>query len=615
MLVLVLVPLALGAQEITVAVFDGAAPVSFVNGAGRADGFMPELLHRLLSDLGYEPRFITGITFQEAFQRVASGEIDILPGAVYTAERDDVLDFNDEPFMVAWGQLGVLPRNDFGGLLDLRNRRIGLMRDGQNAAHFIDLMERFDIPFEPVYFSTYLEIARAIQDGTVAAGVFFSTWFHSAEGIVPSSIVFTPTQGFVATAEGNNAALFGAIDARLRALKSDEGSYYYTILNRWFSQDTGATIPRWVYVLGAAVLVGLFISLAFGLLLRKRVLQATKELAESRERYKTIANYAHGWEFWNDPEGKPVFVSPNTVEITGYEASQFLTDPGLVERIILPEDRPIWEAHLAETHTESGERDRNHCMFRIRTATGETRWIEHRCTRVESSDGIYLGRRGSNSDVTERAVQEQALERGIQEKEAMLQEIHHRVKNNLQMVSSLISLQKSGVENSEANAHLEAITMRIEAIAALHSTLYQDETFVAVDMQDYLRTIASRILNMENSNRRITYEIDVANIDLGISKALPCGLIANEALINAYKHAFGDASEGKISIGMHEGPEGTAHLSITDTGMGIPDVVRMQAETNGIGLQLISALADQLGGELKIEGQGGVTIEVVFPID
>jgi PAS domain S-box-containing protein len=604
---------ALGAEEITVAVFDGAAPISFTDDGGNAAGLMPEILERLLFELGYDPVFVTGVTFEQALERVSSGLIDILPGAVYSVERGELLDFNEEPFIVAWGQLGVLPGKDFAGLLDLRHQPIGLMRDGQNAANFIDLMERFDIPFEEVYFSSFPEIAEAIQDGTVTAGVFFNTWFRTAEGIVPSSIVFTPTQGFIATAKGTNAELVEAIDRRLRELKEDENSYYYGIINHWLSQETAIHVPGWVWIAIGATMLGLALSLSGSFFLRRQIRRATQDLTESRERYKTIADYAYGWEFWNGPDGEALYVSPNSVEITGYEASQFLESPGLVEQIIVPEDRQIWRTHLEEVHTAGASSDRSHCMVRIRTAEGELRWIEHRCTRVESSTGAYLGRRGSNNDITSRVVQEQALERGIHEKEVMLQEIHHRVKNNLQMISSLISLQKGSIDNEETLLHLDAINARIESIAALHSTLYQDTSFVSVDMGDYLRAIASRVLTMRESNRAVEYEISVSNVELSISKALPCGLITNEALINAYKYAFVRTETGRITISMHAVPDDRIRLRIRDDGDGAPREILEAEDSRGIGLRLISALAEQLGGALQIDGVDGVTIEVEFP--
>ena len=409
----------LAAEEVTVAIFDGAAPISFTNESGEADGIMPAILNRILEDLGHDATFVTDISFQQAYERVVSGEIDILPAAVYSEERARVLDYNEESFVVSWGQLGVLPNTDLEGLLSLRDKRIGLMRDGQNAANFVDLMSRFDIPFQPVYYATFPEIAQAVESGTVTAGVFFSTWFRSAKGIVPSSIVFTPTQGFIATARGTNGELFEAINRRLVELKHDDGSYYYEMLNYWLSQDTPVRIPRWVWIAIGVTAAGLFLALTFVVLLRKEVMRATKELEMSRQRYKTIADYAHGWEFWDDASGNQIYVSPNTVEITGYEAKQFLIDPGLEERIIVEDDHPIWHAHIAEVQGASTDVDRSNCTFRIRTADGDIRWIEHRCVRVESATGAYLGRRGSNIDITERVVQEQALERSLLEKEVM----------------------------------------------------------------------------------------------------------------------------------------------------------------------------------------------------
>lgn len=607
------------AEEVTIAAFDGAAPIVFVDHEGNASGIMPELLGQILADMGYKATFVTGLSFQEAYRGVTTGTIDLLPGAARTEDRLRLLDFNNEPLVVAWGQLGVLPGQDIDGLLELRNRRIGLMRSGQNAANFIDLMKRFDIPFVPVYFDDFGEITKAIENKDVVAGVFFNAWFRTARSIVPSSIVFSPTQGFVATAKGTNYALLHAIDERLLLLKQDPGSYYYDILDRWLSRTENHHLPRWVWITGGAILGALLLALFFLLLLRRQVRVATAEVELSRQRYRTIADYAHGWEFWADPEGAFIYVSPNTEEITGYPALRFYEDQGLLKRIIHPDDLPLWQRHLEAIHAPGGE-ERASCLFRIKTRDGETRWMEHRCNSVTSADGGYLGRRGSNIDITERVLQQQALEKSLLEKEVMLQEIHHRVKNNLQMVASLIALQKHSISDTTVLKQLESISGRINTMGNLHSTIYREESFGRVEMKEYVASIVSQIRATLDPAAVIEVHLSIAEIELELSTALPCGLIINEAVTNAFKYAFpeesdGDRASGEIVVSLEPVDQTLWRLLVTDNGRGLPTVTtaRPREGVGGIGFQLIMALSEQLGGEATWRSDGGTRVEVLFP--
>ncbi len=132
-----------------------------------------------------------------------------------------------------------------------------------------------------------------VLSGEIRAGVYYSSWFRNRDRIVPSSVIFAPVQGLVATADGANS---------------------------WLSGRPNATIPQWIWISGITVTGSLLVILVFTLFLRQKVEVATRSLEESRERYRTVAKYAHGWEFWIAPNGQFLYVSPNTQAITGYAA-------------------------------------------------------------------------------------------------------------------------------------------------------------------------------------------------------------------------------------------------------------------------------------------------------
>jgi PAS domain S-box-containing protein len=326
-----------------------------------------------------------------------------------------------------------------------------------------------------------------------------------------------------------------------------------------------------------------------------------------------VADYAHGWEFWTDPGGNLVYISPNTKEITGYSAAQFRDDASLLERIILPEDIAVWKSHMREIHQPEA-RNRSSCTFRIRTKSGEVRWIEHRCTSITSSKGVYLGRRGSNIDITDQLLQQQTLEQNLREKEVMLQEIHHRVKNNLQVVSSLISLQMHAIQDQEILNHLDSIAGRISTMGTLHSTIYREDSFGRVNMKEYIESIIAQLDTTAVRSAGIDLSLSVTPIELELSEALPCGLIINEATTNAFKYAFPEVRRGKIWIELSFVTPEKLRLSIADNGVGLPpDSEDSGSASRGIGFELITALADQLGGEAHWRNRGGLAVEVEFP--
>jgi two-component sensor histidine kinase len=243
---------------------------------------------------------------------------------------------------------------------------------------------------------------------------------------------------------------------------------------------------------------------------------------------------------------------------------------------------------------------------------------------VRTSTGNYLGRRGSNIDVTERMRNELALQRNLHEKEVLLQEVHHRVKNNLQMVSSLISLQRHTTTDPSIDRQLETIAGRIDTMGALHTTIYREDSFESVDMNEYLSTIISRVREMSGRTNEIECTVRVSRIELVPSRALPVGLIVHEGLTNAHKHAFSDGRTGTIDISLERTAPESVRLVIRDDGTrstapcaGSDSSVTTDSAAErtapGIGLKLVELLTRQLNGQLSVRTETGYSLEIVFP--
>ena len=206
--------------------------------------------------------------------------------------------------------------------------------------------------------------------------------------------------------------------------------------------------------------------------------------------------------------------------------------------------------------------------------------------------------------IAERKRAEQELRVSLEEKEVLLKEIHHRVKNNLQIISALLYLQGNKVEDARARAMFAESENRIKSMSLVHERLYQSPDLARIDLRDYVESLAGYLLRSYRVGpARIKLNVDVEDISLDVSTAVPCGLILNELLSNALKHAFPDGTDGEILINMRTAGD-QYRLLVQDNGVGMPESVDY-ANSESLGLQLVSGLASQLGGEAEqLPGEG-----------
>ncbi|WP_210521299.1 tetratricopeptide repeat-containing sensor histidine kinase [Hymenobacter terricola] len=199
----------------------------------------------------------------------------------------------------------------------------------------------------------------------------------------------------------------------------------------------------------------------------------------------------------------------------------------------------------------------------------------------------------------------------LEEKEWMLKEIHHRVKNNLQIISSLLSRQSHYLRDAPALAAIRESQNRVQAMALIHQKLYQSDSLARVNMQDYTREIVARLVNSFDCSPSIQQQVNVSGVDLEVALATPVGLIINEAVTNALKHAFPHQRTGTISVGLRRLVEEGYELTIEDDGVGLPAGFDVAA-SRSLGLSIIQGLSKQLHGTLSLTGGGGVRLNLRF---
>ena len=301
-------------------------------------------------------------------------------------------------------------------------------------------------------------------------------------------------------------------------------------------------------------------------------------------------------------------INPACTRIAGWSEEELLSRPWI--EFVHPDDRDRAEA-MADTLRQGTPvvdfELRAHCK------DGSWRWISWNTLPIKERKTLFaVGR-----DVTEAKQARQALADSLAQKETLLREINHRVKNNMQVVVSLCALEMDKMHCAEDVEIMRRIELRIRSMAMVHEMLYRSGDVNRIDFADYLRTLVQHLhTSFSSGGGRIRLETDIAPLCLGIDQALPCGLLANEIMTNAFRHAFGPDDTGVIRVGLEvreHGDEARVVLTVADDGTGMPpDMVPETAESTG--LTLMRHLAGQLRGRIAFGNDGGVTVTVSFAV-
>jgi two-component sensor histidine kinase len=219
----------------------------------------------------------------------------------------------------------------------------------------------------------------------------------------------------------------------------------------------------------------------------------------------------------------------------------------------------------------------------------------------------------AQQEVRIRKQAEQEIKQSLKEKEILLKEIHHRVKNNLQIISSLLNLQAQQIKDRATWEVFRESQARVRSMALIHEKLYQSKDLARVDFDGYVRDLMVYLFRSYGTNLDLVHvEIDAQGVSLSVDTAIPCGLIISELVTNAIKYAFPDGRKGNICVDV--GPEDDGHLAlrVADNGVGLPlDLDWRHAES--LGLQLVSTLAAQLHGQIEVHSNGGTEFKITFP--
>jgi two-component sensor histidine kinase len=216
-------------------------------------------------------------------------------------------------------------------------------------------------------------------------------------------------------------------------------------------------------------------------------------------------------------------------------------------------------------------------------------------------------------DISERKRTEDQIKQSLKEKEILLREVHHRVKNNMQIISSLLRLQAGYVKEEKYLEMFRESQNRIISMSLIHEKIYQSNDFSRIDFKDYTTDMVDGLFQAYGfDDGRVVLDIDAEDALLNIDSAIPCGLIINELVTNSLKHAFPDGRDGKIKIALHRTGDAEIELIVGDNGIGFPEDVDFR-KTESLGLQLVTLLVNtQLEGEVNLDRSKGTEFKIKF---
>jgi len=343
------------------------------------------------------------------------------------------------------------------------------------------------------------------------------------------------------------------------------------------------------------------------------IIRDVTALRQAESRFRGLLEAAPDGIVVVDSTGRIVIVNSQTERMFGYARQQLIGEP--IE--ILVPDR-FRDVHIADRDAYLGD-PRTRPMGAGRALTGRKRdgtefpiEISLSPLRTESENLVMSIVR----DISERRRAEELLQASLREKEALLKEIHHRVKNNLQVTSSLLRLQAGTIEDARVREVFEQTQSRIRSMALVHEKLYQSSNLAQIDFGDYIRSLAALLFQSCGvDENHIRLDVGGDDVLLTIETAVPCGLIVNEVLSNALKHAFPGNGYGRIHVHLTNLEDGGRELTIRDDGVGLPDELDVeQGET--LGLRLVRALVQQINGRIAVERRApGAKFTITVPAE
>lgn len=337
---------------------------------------------------------------------------------------------------------------------------------------------------------------------------------------------------------------------------------------------------------------------------------AEESLRESEEKFRQMAeNIEEVFYIIDNRMNDIIYISPAYEKVWGRTCQSLYSDPKSWIDSIHEEDREQAILRIFN-QTEKVHTTRSGIEYRIIRPDGEIRWIWSHAFPVEDESGDIYRIAGIAMDITERKLYEDQIKQALNEKEAVLREVHHRVKNNMQIISSLLNLQLEHLQNKKDVELFKESRDRVKSMALIHGNLYQSENLSEINFNDYVEDLLRELIISNNMSSKIKLKTDVGDIVLNIETSIPCGLIINELATNSMVHGFPDEMIGEIFVSLTN-EDKLLTLIVKDNGVGFPDELDLDT-VETMGLYLVKTLVGQLDGTIELNKENGTEIIIKF---
>lgn len=329
-----------------------------------------------------------------------------------------------------------------------------------------------------------------------------------------------------------------------------------------------------------------------------------KALIESEKKFRQIVETSTEGIWLLDLKANTTYVNRQMEEMLGYGQDEMIGRPlfAFMDEEARAEAKQLFERRkqgVAEKHD-----------FRFLRKDGSVLWAFVSTNPLKDEHGRFKGAIGMLTDISGRKLAEEEIKRSLREKEVMLKEIHHRVKNNMEVICSLLDLQAKQVADKSVHAAFMESMNRVNSMALVHEKLYRSADLAHIDFKEYLQSLVSVIANTYNMPD-VNFSVDMEPVFLDVNIGIPCGLIVNELVSNCFKHAFPDRRKGAIRLGINGGGDAYA-LLVADNGIGLPEGMDFR-NTTSLGLQLVNVLVRQMRGTIELSRKQGTAFTIIFP--
>ena len=339
--------------------------------------------------------------------------------------------------------------------------------------------------------------------------------------------------------------------------------------------------------------------------------QAEEALRKEKDRAQRYLDIAGVMLVAMNTDGEITLINRKGCEILGYDEGEIIGKnwfqnflPERIREEVIPLSKKLLsgEIEVAEYYENP-----------ILTRRGHEKLIAWHNSVLRDDGGVIIGHLSSGEDITERKQAEEQIKASLEEKEVLLREIHHRVKNNMQVISSLLRLQSDTIKDQQYADMFQESQERIKSMALIHEKLYRSGDLARVDFNEYIKSLMNGLFRSHGIDPgRITTKLKIEDVSLGLDQAIPCGLIINELVSNSLKYAFPEDRNGEISVTLRSNSNGEIELRVSDDGIEMPEDLDIR-NIDSLGLELVTILAeDQLEGKIDLHRTGGTTFRILF---